>query len=208
MAKYNQEDDNKIDSIIISDLDDEEDKETMRIAEKINKYANEFINNNQHLDVRNVKHFTLMCKYIGNKTKGADKDNIKELNTFWDCFTIMCYTCGVNPSLERYCMMAKVDQTTLITWKTGEYRGGPSSPHSQSVKRWMKECESSLRDVVETSGNIGCMFVLKTNYGYRENVNISVDNTAQLQQAQLTTEQIAEQYGQQIIEQKPPEIDF
>ena len=83
-----------------------------------------------------------------------------------------------------------------------------TSPHSTSVKRWLKECESSLRDVVETSGNIGCMFVLKTNYGYRENVNISVDNTAQMQQAQLTTEQIAEQYGHQIVEQKPPEIDF
>lgn len=208
MAKYNSDEDNRIDSIIISGVGDEGDSNIHKVVDKINRCANDFINNNPNLDVRNVKHFTMMCKYIGRKLKGANKDSIDELNAYWDCFTLMCYTCNINPSLERFCMMAVVDMTTIQTWKRGEYRGGPTSPHSTSAKRWLKECESSLRDVVETSGNIGCMFVLKTNYGYRENVNISVDNTAQMQQAQLTTEQIAEQYGHQIVEQKPPEIDF
>ena len=43
---------------------------------------------------------------------------------------------------------------------------------SPKAKRWKTECESSLYDEVIQTGNIGCMFALKANYGYRDNIQI------------------------------------
>lgn len=48
-----------------------------------------------------------------------------------------------------------------------EYRREVSSSHSDSVKRWVKECEAAAFDVA-MSGNPGGMFILKANYGYTE----------------------------------------
>jgi hypothetical protein len=68
-----------------------------------------------------------------------------------------------------------------------------------------------LVDDVQSSNNVGGMFILKCNYGYRENIAFTVDNGAQPGNIQLTPEQIAEQYGQKMIEDSKkdiPNMDF
>ena len=68
--------------------------------------------------------------------------------------------------------MTGIDNTTITSWINGEYAGRVSSGHSQTAKKWKSECESSLYDEVIQTGNIGCMFALKANYGYRDNIQI------------------------------------
>lgn len=72
----------------------------------------------------------------------------------------------------RYSVMTGIDNTTITSWINGEYAGRVSSGHSQTAKKWKSECESSLYDEVIQTGNIGCMFALKANYGYRDNIQI------------------------------------
>ena len=67
--------------------------------------------------------------------------------------------------------MIGVDNTTIDSWRRGEYRAGDegtSSTRSQTVKKWLKECESSLVDGATERNSIGCIFALKANYGYTE----------------------------------------
>ena len=42
------------------------------------------------------------------------------------------------------------------------------SAHSQTVKKWLAECESSLVDGATERNSVGCIFALKANYGYTE----------------------------------------
>ena len=67
--------------------------------------------------------------------------------------------------------MIGVDNTTIDSWRRGEYRAGDegaSSTRSQTVKKWLKECESSLVDGATERNSVGCIFALKANYGYTE----------------------------------------
>ena len=67
--------------------------------------------------------------------------------------------------------MIGVDNTTIDSWRRGEYRAGDegaSSIRSQTVKKWLKECESSLLDGATERNSVGCIFALKANYGYTE----------------------------------------
>ena len=67
--------------------------------------------------------------------------------------------------------MIGVDNTTILSWKDGEYRSGgegASSERSRTVKKWYAECESSLVDGATERNSVGCIFALKANYGYTE----------------------------------------
>ena len=67
--------------------------------------------------------------------------------------------------------MIGVDNTTILSWKDGEYRSGgegASSERSRTVKKWYAECESSLLDGATERNSVGCIFALKANYGYTE----------------------------------------
>lgn len=72
----------------------------------------------------------------------------------------------------RYCIMIGIHPDTMNSWDRGEYSGRVASGHSESAQKWKAECESSLYDEVIQTGNIGCMFALKANYGYRDNIQI------------------------------------
>ena len=110
---------------------------------------------------------TELLKDVKRKYK-ADIDNIKELNILWDIYTVICCTCRIKPTLMRYCIMIGIHPDTMNSWDRGEYSGRVASGHSESAQKWKAECESSLYDEVIQTGNIGCMFALKANYGYRE----------------------------------------
>ena len=77
--------------------------------------------------------------------------------------------------------MVGINMDTFHTWKTGEVRGGLGSPHSETVKKWLAECESALFDGAVEQNSIGCIFALKANYGYTETAPIPVINKAQVQ---------------------------
>ena len=72
----------------------------------------------------------------------------------------------------RFAIMIRVNRDTLQSWVKGENAGRVASGHSVSAQKWKNECESTLYDEVIQTGNIGCMFALKANYGYRDNIQI------------------------------------
>lgn len=176
MAYNNNKDDYKVDNIVI-ELDTDEDTEEAEkeyianITAKIMSITNEFISRHPNIDLCTSQGLTELLKDIRRKYK-ANIDDIKELGILWDIYTVICCTCRIKPTLMRYSVMTGIDNTTITSWINGEYAGRVSSGHSQTAKKWKSECESSLYDEVIQTGNIGCMFALKANYGYRDNIQI------------------------------------
>ena len=80
-----------------------------------------------------------------------------------------------------------------------KYRGGSDgagSAHSRTVKKWRKECESSLVDGATERNSVGCIFALKANYGYTETpqrIEITGSQTPVLSHDEIR--QIANQVG-------------
>lgn len=136
------------------------------------------INNNPSL-------FTGMIKYIykhlfkpGKKDKvkynantNLDTGDIELLNNIWEVYTELCYKYNKRPTILNFSLLIGIDNRTIDTWRRGEFRAGEdgaSSAHSQTVKKWLAECESSLVDGATERNSVGCIFALKANYGYTE----------------------------------------
>ena len=136
------------------------------------------INNNPSL-------FTGMIKYIykhlfkpGKKDKvkynantNLDTGDIELLNNIWEVYTELCYKYNKRPTILNFSLLIGIDNRTIATWRRGEFRAGEdgaSSAHSQTVKKWLAECESSLVDGATERNSVGCIFALKANYGYTE----------------------------------------
>lgn len=154
---------------------------------KIHEYADEYINtlNDPESINNNPSLFTGMIKYIYKylfKPKRTDKvlynsnslldtGNIDLLNNIWDIYTELCYKYNKRPTILNFSLLIGVSSDTIDTWRRGEYRtgsDGTSSVYSDSVKKWLKECESSLVDGATERNSVGCIFALKANYGYTE----------------------------------------
>ena len=104
----------------------------------------------------------------------------------------------------RYCIMVGISQDTMNSWIKGEYAGRVMSGHSESAQKWRSECESTLYDEVIQSGNIGCMFALKANYGYRDNIQI-IQSDGRDQLPEYSREEIAARA--KIVDQLPESVD-
>lgn len=143
----------------------------------------------------NIFKITDRDKKYNNKTCNVDYGDIDTLNDIWDIYTGLCYKYCQNPTMLNFGLMTGISTDTFNEWerensrgyiyydldgnrikdvpawkmnhKGEEYRREVSSSHSDSVKRWLKECESAAYDVA-MSGNPGGMFILKANYGYTE----------------------------------------
>ena len=177
----NNKDDYKVDQIIIEiDTDDKGEQEREYIEHIVNTVmgiANEYIARHPNINVCTSQGLTELLKDIKRKYKAEiDINNIKQLNILWDIYTCICCTCRIKPTIMRYCIMVGISQDTVNSWINGEYAGRVSSGHSESAQKWKSECESTLYDEVIQTGNIGCMFALKANYGYRDNIQIIQSN--------------------------------
>ena len=155
--------------------------------DKIHEYADEYINtlaDPEYIN-NNPSLFTGMIKYIykhlfkpgkkdkvlSNSNSNLDLSDIDLLDNIWGIYTELCYKYSKRPTILNFSLMIGVDNTTIDSWRRGEYRAGDegaSSTRSQTVKKWLKECESSLVDGATERNSVGCIFALKANYGYTE----------------------------------------
>lgn len=143
----------------------------------------------------NIFKITDKDKKYNNKACNVDYGDIDTLNDIWDIYTGLCYKYCQNPTMLNFSLMTGISTDTFNEWEREnsrgfiyydldgnrikdlplwimnhqgeEYKREVSSSHSDSVKRWLKECESAAYDVA-MSGNPGGMFILKANYGYTE----------------------------------------
>ena len=185
----------------------------------IKYYADEYINtlNDPESINNNPSLFTGMIKYIykrlfkpgkkdkvlSNSNSNLDLSDIDLLDNIWGIYTELCYKYSKRPTILNFSLMIGVDNTTIDSWRRGEYRAGDegaSSTRSQTVKKWLKECESSLVDGATERNSVGCIFALKANYGYTETpqrIEITGANTPALSQEDIR--QIADQARKESI---------
>lgn len=183
---------------------------------KIHYFADEYINNlpDPESIYNNPSLFTGMIKYIykylfkpgkkdkvlSNSNSNLDLSDIDLLDNIWGIYTELCYRYSKRPTILNFSLMIGVDNTTIDSWRRGEYRAGDegtSSTRSQTVKKWLKECESSLVDGATERNSVGCIFALKANYGYTETpqrIEITGAQAPALSQDEI--HQIAEQAAQ------------
>lgn len=154
---------------------------------KIYVLCDEYINTLNNIDdiYNNPSLFTGMLKHIykhlfkpgkndkilSNSNCKLDLSNIDLLDSIWTIYTDLCYRYSKRPTILNFSLMIGVDNTTIDSWRRGEYRAGEEgarSARSQTVRKWLKECESSLVDGATEKNSIGCIFALKANYGYSE----------------------------------------
>ena len=196
---------------------------------KIHELADEYINNlDDHEDIyNNPSLFTGMIKYIykhlfkpGRKDKVLynantvlDTGDIELLNNIWDIYTELCYKYNKRPTILNFSLLIGVDNRTIDTWRRGEFRAGEdgtSSAHSQTVKKWLAECESSLVDGATERNSVGCIFALKANYGYTETpqrIEITGSQGPALSQDEIRriADQAAKSTEKELIEALPDE---
>ena len=186
---------------------------------KIHEYADEYINTLDDPESinNNPSLFTGMIKYIYkhlfkpkrndkvlyNSNSVLDTGDIELLDNVWNIYTELCYRYSKRPTILNFSLMIGVDNTTIDSWRRGEYRAGDegaSSTRSQTVKKWLKECESSLVDGATERNSVGCIFALKANYGYTETpqrIEITGANAPALSQEDIR--QIADQARKESI---------
>lgn len=134
-----------------------------------------------------------------NKNSRIDYSDIELLNSLWDIYFGLCSKYLQIPTILNFGLFTGIDSSTFDSWKNGRMRGNISdnegiatSEHSNSYKKWLKECESAAYDSALT-GNPGAMFILKANYGYTEQPQkIEIIGN---DQPQATPEQIAARYA-------------
>ncbi len=187
--------------------------------DKIKYYADEYINTLDDPESinNNPSLFTGMIKYIykhlfkpGKKDKVLyntntvlDTGDIDIIDDIWSIYTELCYKYNKRPTLLNFSLLVGVSNDTFTTWEQGEYRGGgdgAGSAHSRTVKKWRKECESSLVDGATERNSVGCIFALKANYGYTETpqrIEIAGANAPALSQEDIR--QIADQAKKESI---------
>lgn len=184
----------------------------------IKYYADEYINTLDDPESinNNPSLFTGMIKYIYKrlfKYNPVNNDDITVLDDIWGIYTELCYKYNKRPTLLNFSLMVGVSNDTFNAWKNGEYRAGSdgaSSAHSLTVKKWLKECESSLVDGATERNSVGCIFALKANYGYTETpqrIEITGAQAPALSKDEIR--QIAEQAAQtsaaELLESLPDE---
>lgn len=136
-----------------------------------------------------------------------DYSDIDNLDDIWDMYTSLCYKFNRYPTMIDYSMLIGISRDTIRTWIQGEYRAykyytvdgeeirdfaawrlnhrdaefvkKPSSAHSTTAKKWMAECENALLRGAAEGNKVGCIFMLKANYGYTETAPVPAINPHQ-----------------------------
>lgn len=147
----------------------------------------------------------IYINYFKNKT--IDYDDIEYIDSVWDIYTLLCYKYNKGPTIIEFSMLININRDTFNTWKNGttrqyiyydlngdrikdinayrgkynnaEYRRELSTRHSDTVKKWLAECENWLYRGATEQNKIGCIFALKANYGYVETAPVPTVNTTQ-----------------------------
>lgn len=127
----------------------------------------------------------------------SNNNNYKLLDdVFNNIYIPLAYRYCMIPTIQEFCVFVGIDNANLTDVKNGFYRsnGSKANPeNTQTVKKWFSVCESALVSNTAQSNSIGSIFLLKSNYQYRDNVQqIEIVNGSA---TQATPEQIAEKYA-------------
>lgn len=181
------------------------------ILDNINTCITDYIDKpNNIIEIKNTNSLTLLLKHLNSKiiNKLIIRDgqynnytNIDLYNILWDIYTNICYKFLIKPTIQRYSIFTGINKSTFNRWTE---LSNPNDKRRVSIKKWLNECESVLYDDAINTGNVGCLFALKCNYGYKESVVIETNNNV----PEKTVEEIAMDYTNQMTENNNNDIDF
>lgn len=141
------------------------------------------------------------------KFNTIDYSDIEYMDSIWDIYTGLCYKYNKYPTIIEFCLLINISRDTLWEWKkeqtraykyytvddmeikdfpawrlnhqNEEYRKESSTTHSDTVKKWLAECENALFRGAAEGNKVGCIFALKANYGYTETAPVQAVNPHQ-----------------------------
>ena len=191
-------------------IDIDIDPEYKDILDNINTCITDYIDKpNNIIEIKNTNSLTLLLKHLNSKiiNKLIIRDgqynnytNIDLYNILWDIYTNICYKFLIKPTIQRYSIFTGINKSTFNRWTE---LNNPNDKRRVSIKKWLNECESVLYDDAINTGNVGCLFALKCNYGYKESIVIE-SNT---EKNEKTVEEIAMDYTNQLPD-TDNKIDF
>ena len=179
------------------------------VLDNINTCISNYINNPSNIiEPKNSNSLTLLLKYIRNKylykydgiINNSKHINIELLDNIWNIYTNICYKFLIKPTIQRYSIFTGINKSTFNRWTE---LNNPNDKRRVSIKKWLNECESVLYDDAINTGNVGCLFALKCNYGYKESVIVETNNNV----SEKTIEEIAMDYTNQLPD-TDNKIDF
>ena len=153
--------------------------------------------------------FTDMLLSISdNMTPLNNYNDITVLDNLFNTYKRLCSKYRVLPTLYDFSMMINIDPSTITSWINGDYRGGPTSPHSKTAKKWKHYCAGRLASNLSNSKGTDAnkIFIAKAAYGMAETKAVEQE---QITGARKTVEQIAQDIGaDQLEDQDADESSF
>ena len=153
--------------------------------------------------------FTDMLLSISdNMTPLNNYNDITVLDNLFNVYKRLCSKYRVLPTLYDFSMMINIDPSTITSWINGDYRGGPTSPHSKTAKKWKQYCAGRLASNLSNSKGTDAnkIFIAKAAYGMAETKAVEQE---QITGARKTVEQIAQDIGvDQLEDQDVDESSF
>ena len=139
--------------------------------------------------------FTDLLLYISdNMTPLNNYDDITVLDNLFNIYKRLCSKYRVLPTLYDFSMMINIDPSTITRWMNGETRGGLTSEHCKTAKKWKQYCAGRLASNLSNSKGTDAnkIFIAKAAYGMAETKAVEQE---QITGATKTVEQIAKDIG-------------
>lgn len=170
---------------------------TSELTEIVDRYINDL----EDIDsIYTYEVFTDMLLYISeNMTPLKNYNDITVLDNLFNIYKRLCSKYRVLPTLYDFSMMINIDPSTITSWINGDYRGGPTSVHSKTAKKWKQYCAGRLASNLSNSKGTDAnkIFIAKAAYGMAETK--AVEQEA-ITGARKTVQQIAADIGADALE--------
>ena len=165
---------------------------TSEVSEIVDRYIDDL----EDIDsIYTYEVFTDLLLYISdNMTPLNNYDDITVLDNLFNIYKRLCSKYRVLPTLYDFSMMINIDPSTITRWMNGETRGGLTSEHCKTAKKWKQYCAGRLASNLSNSKGTDAnkIFIAKAAYGMAETKAVEQE---QITGARKTVEQIAQDIG-------------
>lgn len=163
---------------------------------QITEIADRYIADLEDIDsIYTYEVFTDLLLYISdNMTPLNNYDDITVLDNLFNIYKRLCSKYRVLPTLYDFSMMINIDPSTITRWMNGETRGGLTSEHCKTAKKWKQYCAGRLASNLSNSKGTDAnkIFIAKAAYGMAETKAVE---QGRITGARKTVKQIAKEIG-------------
>ena len=163
---------------------------------QITEIADRYIADLEDIDsIYTYEVFTDLLLYISDNMAPLNNyDDITVLDNLFNIYKRLCSKYRVLPTLYDFSMMINIDPSTITRWMNGETRGGLTSEHCKTAKKWKQYCAGRLASNLSNSKGTDAnkIFIAKAAYGMAETKAVAQEQIAGVTK---TVKQIAKEIG-------------